>query len=92
MPLSCFKNLQTVLLSLQTILPVVIGLPITELSLVAKDFSATDTVFTATGSDVENDNVIYSMLSCTPNATCPFIMSPSRLFSKHFTRSESFTR
>ncbi|KAH3691731.1 hypothetical protein DPMN_194130 [Dreissena polymorpha] len=33
--------------------------PITKLSLVAKDFSATDTVFTATGSDVENDNVIY---------------------------------
>ncbi|KAH3894832.1 hypothetical protein DPMN_018991 [Dreissena polymorpha] len=73
-------------------LPVVIGSPITKLSLVAKDSSATDTVFTATGSDVENDNVIYSMLSLTPNATCPFIMSPNRLFSRHFTRSEYFTR
>ncbi|XP_052212436.1 uncharacterized protein LOC127831493 [Dreissena polymorpha] len=52
-----------------------LGSPITKLSLVDKDLSTTDTVFTATGSDVENDNVIYSMLSCTPNATCPF-MSP----------------
>jgi len=45
--------------------------------LTAKDFPAASTVYTATFSDTENDDITTSMTSCEPSATCPFTLAPS---------------
>jgi len=49
--------------------------------LTAKDFPAASTVYTATFSDTENDDITTLMTSCEPSATCPFTLAPSTKIS-----------
>ena len=55
-----------------------LGNPVTKVQIQAKEVNATDTAFTVLGEDVEVDDMTFSMVTCTPTATCPFTMTPSK--------------